>query len=538
MPDRFDVVVVGSGAAGAHAAYPLVRAGCRVAMIDGGFDAPSLLEHAPCENFEDIRRYDKDQHRWFLGADYSAIPLGDVKRGMAAGTVSGNRRYVVQDTAVLLPVDAGDAQILQSLAKGGLAAAWGATCAFLNAEELRAAGLPPDEMPRHYEIVARRIGVSGPQDRPGVQPPLRLDHHCAALLRAYWKKRRSFDAMGIEVSQPHAAALTEDLGSRKRTAYTDMEYFADPHRSVYRPQYTIDELTAEENFQYCPQHLVERIEPRGGEVEVVASRIGDADTDSAPQRFRARRVILAAGAVGTARILLRSFGLENRPVPFVSKPHVLTACMHPRMLGRAGPKDRTSLCQLLVYEKSAGGAGGARGACAQLYSYRSPLLFRLLRAVPLPVPEALGLLARLMPSVLFADIRFAPSSHANGRLLLEPGGRRLQIRVRSSAEERRRRRLSMRSLHRALRALGLVPLRTLELAEGTTFHYAGTVPCSESPSEHLLGTDGQGKLHQSERVYVADASVFRCLAALPHTLTVMANANRVAEHVLEGLEKR
>jgi choline dehydrogenase-like flavoprotein len=532
MPDRFDVVVVGSGAAGAHAAYPLVRAGCRVAMVDGGFDAPSLLEHAPCENFEDIRRYDEDQHCWFLGADYSAIPLGDVKRGMAAGTVSGNRRYVVQDTGVLLPVDAGDALILQSLAKGGLAAAWGATCAFLNAVELRAAGLPPGEMSRHYEIVARRIGVSGPQDRPGVQPPLRLDHHGAAVLRAYRHKRRSFDAMGIEVSQPHAAALTEDLGSRKRTSYTDMEYFADPHRSVYRPQYTIDELTGNENFQYCPRYLVERIEPHRGEVEVVASRIGDADTDSAPARVRARRVILAAGAVGTARILLRSFGLENRPVPFVSKPHVLTACIHPRMLGRAGPKHRTSLCQLLVCEKS---ADGTRGACAQLYSYRSPLLFRLLRAVPLPVPEALGLLARLMPSVMFADIRFAPSSHTDGRLLLEPGGPRLQIRVRSSSEERRRRRQAMRSLHRALRALGLVPLRTLELAEGTTFHYAGTVPCCESPLEHLLGTDGQGKLHQSACVYVADASVFRCLPALPHTLTVMANANRVGEHVLNSL---
>jgi choline dehydrogenase-like flavoprotein len=533
MSERFDVIVVGSGAAGAHAASPLVHAGCRVAMLDGGYEAPAWLASAPSENFEDVRRYDRDQARWFLGADFSAIPLGDLARGMAAGTVSGNRRYVVEEAETLLPVDAGDTQILQSLAKGGLAAAWGATCAFLSAEELRDVGLPPDEMLRHYEIVSRRIGVSGPQGRPGIQPPLRLDHHAAALLRAYCRKKHAFDTMGIEVSQPHSAALTEDLGPRRRTAYTDMEYFADPHHCVYRPQYTIDELAGSENFHYLPRHLVQRIEPRRGEVHVVASPIRDGTAARASRHYRARRVILAAGAIGTARVLLRSFSLENQPVPFVSKPHVLTACIHLRMLGRAGPKHRTSLCQLLVYERSGGDA--RRGACAQLYSYRSPLLFRLLRALPLPVPEALGLLSLLMPSVVFADIRFAASPHASGSLRLEPGGGRVQIRLRAQPRERRQRREALRKLHRALRALGLLPLRTIAMAEGTTFHYAGTVPCSESTSHCLLSTDSNGKLNQSESVYVADASAFRCLPALPHTLTVMANANRVAEHVLDDL---
>jgi len=33
---QFDVVLVGSGPAGVHAAYPLIKAGLRVAIIDGG----------------------------------------------------------------------------------------------------------------------------------------------------------------------------------------------------------------------------------------------------------------------------------------------------------------------------------------------------------------------------------------------------------------------------------------------------------------------------------------------------------------------
>ena len=38
MNSRFDVIVVGSGPAGVSAAYPLIKAGLKVAIIDGGLE--------------------------------------------------------------------------------------------------------------------------------------------------------------------------------------------------------------------------------------------------------------------------------------------------------------------------------------------------------------------------------------------------------------------------------------------------------------------------------------------------------------------
>ena len=40
---EFDVVIVGSGPAGVHASYPLVKAGLRVAIIDGGLDSKKFM---------------------------------------------------------------------------------------------------------------------------------------------------------------------------------------------------------------------------------------------------------------------------------------------------------------------------------------------------------------------------------------------------------------------------------------------------------------------------------------------------------------
>ena len=171
------------------------------------------------------------------------------------------------------------------------------------------------------------------------------------------------------------------------------------------------------------------------------------------------------------------------------------------------------------------------------------------------MPEAMGLLSLFVPSLVIADVRFPTFAGPQGTLRLVQGGKGwgaergatplsplptprsplIHIRIRPDVAEQRKRSQRLRRIHRALLALGLLPVRTIRLAEGSTFHYAGTVPASPSPSKHLLSTDATGKLHQGKHVYVADASVFRCLPALPHTLTLMANANRVGEQVLCSL---
>ncbi len=341
----------------------------------------------------------------------------------------------------------------------------------------------------------------------------------------------------MAVAQPPMAVLTHELDGRRAYAYGEMEFYCDPARAVYRPQYTIEALQRYANFTYCSGRLVTHIVEEAQVSAVHAATVRDG-RPGAPEIVRAQRVILTGGAIGTARVLLASGSYHGRSVPLIAKTHAFVACLHPRMRGEPGPAERLGLCQLMVMEQQQDGRCAAN---AQLYSYRSLLLFRLLSALPLPVPEALQLLSLWAPALIIADVRFATTQDAAGTLQLEPSSgasvSRVHIRVELTPAEQRTRVASLARLRRALRVLGLLPLRTLHLPEGSASHYAGTVPMTDAPSaETLLSVDRTGKLHQGRRLYVADASTFRSLPSRPHTLTMMANANRVGEIVLKSFQ--
>jgi choline dehydrogenase-like flavoprotein len=513
------VLVIGSGPAGAHAAQTLVESGLRVTMLDVGRAGGPVLEESPGPDFEAVRRKNPDQWRWFLGEDFSGIPVDGMRGGLGGGMTSGNRGYVVRDAERLLPLSVRNGIVIQAVAKGGLGAAWGGTSTYLDAGTLRRLGLPPDEMERAYDAVTARIGVSGPQDRPGIQPPMRLDHHASALLDAAKRKAARITSMGVRFQQPHAAVLTQILGDRQPTAYGDLEYAADLGRSVYRPQYTVDALRHDERFEYVGGAIVERIDGRS---------VRWRDVSGTMRTTSAAAIIVAAGAVGTARILAASRGLSGMPLPFVGKPHAFSACVHPRMLGKAGPRERSSLCQLVAL---AAETGSDPGGCAQLYAYRSLLLFRLLESIPLAAPHALRLASMLSPALIVADIRF-PAWEANGELRVDETGK-VSISMRDGDWGPRAR--AMKRLHGAMRAVGLHPMKTMRLPEASTSHYAGTAPQSDHDGEFPLSTDAYGRVRGMDGVWVADAAMLRGLPASPHTLTIMANATRVAGHVAASL---
>lgn len=521
-----DVIIIGSGPAGVQAATVLRAIGTSVLMLDGG-KQPPCLQDPPDENFEDVRRYSKDQTQWFLGHDLSGIPISGLTGGLGGGQVSGNRANVVASTREELPITEENCQVIQSLAEGGLGAAWGAACSVPEPSELQAMGVNVNDMQRHFDAVIDDIGVSGPQVRQGMQPALPPDLHASLALAAYERKRPIFNSRHLSVTQPLSAVLTQDKDSRRASNLADMEYWADPRRSVYRPQYTLEKLRSGSGFTYNGDLIVERIASDTEGCTVYARRMA-----GGTESFRAKRVILAAGAIGSARIALQSLELYDRPLPFAAKPHVFSACLHGATLGKTGPKERTSLCQLLILDEQK--RQNCRSGCAQLYSYRSLMLFRLLGSQPLAYPEAMRILSMLTPALVIADIRF-PAFGENGSVSLAHTneGNVMRIHCRVPEEERQARNRSWKRLRQGLRMLGMIPLKNMELPEGSASHYGGTLPMQHA--DRILTTDARGKLRGVRHVSVADASVFPILPAVPHTLTLMANARRIAEAVAEDL---
>lgn len=529
MQEVSDIIVIGSGPSGAHAAVPLVEAGLQVLMLDGGSVPSTTAPDAGGKTFNDIRTSDPEQWKIFLGEDLSAIPVGGLEGGLGGGMVSGNRSYVLRGANEELPLDVRNGLVMESLAKGGLGAVWGAACAFFSAEDLRVMGLPAEEIAKHYDAVSTLIGISGPHTHPNIQAALPLDHHAEKVMKKATKKHKKLDAMHLRIMQPHSAVLTADREGRQASTLTDMDYYSDRGRSIYRPQYTIEDLQTKPNFHYNGGIIVDRLEETPDGVVVFAHRMGDRSTTL---RWTARRVIVAAGAVNTARILLRTFDLFDVPVPFIAKPHVYTACLQPSTIGMAGPQRRSSLCQLLVIDEEKTPEGFSAG-CAQLYSYRSLLLFRLLGNIPfLPVPETMGLLSMLSAGLVVADIRFPAIALDGHTLQLHRDTDRIEIICKNDMNDMRR--ASLKRLHKGMRMTGLLPLKTSRMPPASTSHHGGTVPVEDGRNLPLSVTP-DGKVTRAKNIYVADASMFSSIPALPYTLTIMANARRVGEIVKSTL---
>jgi choline dehydrogenase-like flavoprotein len=68
---------------------------------------------------------------------------------------------------------------------------------------------------------------------------------------------------------------------------------------------------------------------------------------------------------------------------------------------------------------------------------------------------------------------------------------------------------------------------------GGTAHQAGTMRFGTDPASSVLDTNC--KAHQLDNLYVTDASFFPSIGAVNPTLTIIANALRVADHLKERL---
>jgi choline dehydrogenase-like flavoprotein len=66
-----------------------------------------------------------------------------------------------------------------------------------------------------------------------------------------------------------------------------------------------------------------------------------------------------------------------------------------------------------------------------------------------------------------------------------------------------------------------------------TAHQAGTARFGTDPASSVLDTNC--KAHQLDNLYLADASFFPSIGSVNPTLTIIANALRVADHIRERL---
>ena len=519
MSELADVIVVGSGASAVNAAVPLVEAGRGVRMLDVGNRDEKY--NVPASPLGKLRRGDPEQHRYLLGEDFEGIGF----EHMGAGAqLTPPRQFVCKDADRLQPVASKTFFPLHSLAEGGLAGAWGAGSPSFVEPDFAGFPIGFRDLAPHYEAVAARIGINGEHDDlwpflgelQALQPAVAIDDNARTILARYDRKKDGANARGVWMGRPRLAMLTRPLGGREPTKLHDTDFWSDAGKSVYRPRWTVDDLRARNNFEFVARKLVTSFVERDGVVEVTAR---DVDTNVV-EVHRARQLVLGAGTLGTTRIVLASMG--GGRVPIVCNPHTYMPLLNMNQLGKPIHEARHSLAQLCIVRAPDGPARPF--TVGHLYSYRSLLMFRLMKDAPLPHRDGLEILRHLSPSFVVMILQHADAP--TRAKYCELDGERFSVEYALSSSEQAAIDAIESDIARALLRLRCIKMRTVRPGHAASTHFAGTLPMSDR--DERLTTDRDGMLRGTKRVYVVDGSVFPALPSKGLTFTMMANANRIA----------
>ena len=445
----------------------------------------------PQQPFSELRRSDPDQKRYFLGGEFKSEWVINDRPG---AHFTAPRAYITKHVEELLPIESETFFPVQSLALGGLAVGWGAGCYTYEKFELERAGMPAVEMSTYYDDVVRDIGVSGAStddtapyvmEANFAQPPSEIDTNATSILELYNRRRSELHSMGFRVGRDPLAMLTKAVGKpgieRHPNPYTDMDFYGTSDYSVYRPKYTIIELQQHPKFRYQPGALVERFEEQDDGVVISYLDYRSKET----RTIAAKKLLLAAGPINSARIVLRSLGMFGVGLPILSNHMHYMPCVNLHMLGRPVDDRRHSLGQLIAIFTPP--HREPERVVAGIICYRSLLHHRIVREMPLPASLGLIVSRTLISSLAIVGINH-PDTRSSAkwiRLKKTTTGDTLLANYELSENEKTLMAADVRGITRCLWKLRCVPLLVFPTPAGASIHYAGTIPSSRAASKSL-----------------------------------------------------
>lgn len=510
-----DVIIIGTGAGGGTLAHRLAPSGKRILLLERGDYLPRETENWDAREVFVQNRY-KAHEKW----------LDRKGRSFAPGIhyyVGGNTKVY---GAALLRFRAQDFGELRH--HGGLSPAWP-----VSYDELEPYYLQAEQL---YQVHGQRgldptePYASGPYPFPAVRhEPRILDLH-EDLRRNGLSPFPLPLGLRLDESRPHQSACIR-CGA--------CDGFPCPLNAKADAQVTcVDPALVYPNVELLTGARVERLltSPSGRDVTgVEVTRQGERLV------FRAHLVVVAAGAINSAALLLRSSsdrhprGLANgsdtvgRHYMAHNNTAFLAISRHP---------NPTRFQKTLGLNDFYFGEDGFPYPMGHIQMLGKSSMEMLEAGAPAFAP---GLALEVMAEhALDFWMTSEDLPDPDNRVTVEPDGQiRLSYQPNNLAGHQR---LEAR-LKSLLRAIGCQEeLLPMELYLGKriplagTAHQCGTVRFGTDPRSSAL--DPHCRAHEVDNLYVVDGSFFPSSAATNPALTIMANALRVGDHLLERLSAK
>jgi choline dehydrogenase-like flavoprotein len=389
----------------------------------------------------------------------------------------------------------------------------------------------------HYEAILREIPFAGEDDDLSAAFPLlgRSDPLPSLSLRSQWtldaytQNRSLLNGRGITVGKARLAFRSREC------VRCGMCMTGCPYRLIYSAADTIDGLLRSNRVTHHSGFRVINVEEDDQRAKVIAVEIATGRA----QHFEADRVFIACGAVGSTRLIASSLNLSGVDLPMLESQQYILPFLSARPTPdpRAQPDFTLNQFNMIVAldEESVD--------ISQLhfYTYNSAFIDAL---PPLLRSRAAQPLQSQLIRRLTVALGYLPSWRSP-RLVVRPQSRPASADIadlhisRESAPSGRGQmmRTVLTRLAQAARHLDLYPvIPMLKMAAGgKSYHVGGSFPHSDDATDGFH-SDRLGRVANWKRIHAVDASVFPSVPAMTFTLTIMANAHRIASECI-GLDE-
>jgi len=532
-------MVVGSGPSAVHFALSALQSGHSVEMIDVGRIPPAVVNAS--DSFAQLKENLEDPVSYFLGRNYEGVLLPGAQEEFYG--IPPSKNYALESVPQL-QVEPRDFSPIFSFARGGLAEMWTGGCYPFNDAELTDFPFCFDELLPYYSQISQRIGINGRTDddlarfipsHEGLLDPLQLDEHSALLLSRYYKKQQHIQKkLGCYLGRARQSVLSHDQGSRKACQYLGRCLWGCPSGAFYTPSITLEECMKYQNFIYHGDQYGAHFEyDDHGKIDKL---VAESTIDGTVRSFPVETLVLAAGTLGTSKIFLQSIyrktGKIERLNGLMDNRQVMVPFVNLNMIRRPYNADSYQYNQLALALDEEHAREYVHGLVTTL---KTAMIHPLLQKFPFDLRTSIQLFRNVHAALGVVNLNFHDTRRQDNYVSLEMAAdglsQKLVVKYATPSGEAVRIARVLKRLKKVLWQLGCVvpPGMTYVRPMGASVHYAGTLPMS---NQKIFGTvSSYCRSHDFSNLYVADGSTYPFLPAKNITLTLMANASRVAEHI-------
>ena len=522
------IYVIGSGPAGVSCAYALLCKGLEVTMLDSGLELET-------ERANILKK--------LSNSSPEAWDLNSVKtlKGNTIASTSGSffkgvygSDFPYREVNKYIPCETKNVQPRISLAKGGLSNIWGAAVLPYTDDDIKDWPITVKDLAPYYESVFSFMDLAAVNDDLSKKFPLYSKNYkplnpCKQtldLLKDLEINKSDLNSKGFLFGYSRLAVCPQSTNGKSGCVYCGLCHYGCPVSAIYNSSSTLEELKRNKDFHYIKDVVVKRISESNGNVNIFAvSR-----SNNEAVTFSGTRVYLACGVIATTKILLESLEAYDEELTIKDSQWFLIPLIRYKKTPGVVNERLYTLSQLFIELFDSNLSKNVINL--QLYMYNDLFLNAIKNILgftyPLfkfPVNELLDRLLLIMgylhsdSSSLISVKLEKQKNNKPSKLLLESD---INKSVKKIIDGVYKKIFQSKDLFQAMPIPGITKIPN----PGYGSHSGGSFPMKEKPKD--FETDILGRPSGFSRVHVVDSTVFPSIPATTITLTIMANAYRIA----------